>query len=376
MADNNISFDSSQIKEIHELEETTVIQDDSYFLISLEELTRKINLLTLIKAMSGDDVGENSEYKFYTTKYIQERLDEIKLLISDSESSLDEYSEKIEALKTRVDISLQKFAGAIDTLDPKFIELEEKIQEVLDEKYNELANKDVSLSLNIDNIYNELLESYNQLRSEFTYKFEQLSGVVDSSGNITDALYNSLKEQIDSLKESVNNHLSDLKSNDVNLKQMIDSLKDQNDSFNDLLNNSYYNKESIDEYIKDLYSRIKVQIISSSTIDGKKVDVDDFTDDGFYFFTSSADASNTPENNTNGLLQVINMGNGNTPVIKHIWHRYGTINKSDHMMYNRTRFNNGSWSDWVRYLTDRDIVYGTEVPSALENGQIYIQYFV
>ena len=45
-------------------------------------------------------------------------------------------------------------------------------------------------------------------------------------------------------------------------------------------------------------------------------------------------------------------------------------------MYNRTRFNNGSWSDWIRYLTDRDIVYGTEVPSALENGQIYIQYFV
>ena len=56
-------LDPSQAKKINELEETMVLKDESMFLVFADNLTRKMNFLTLIKALSGDNVGVNSEYK-------------------------------------------------------------------------------------------------------------------------------------------------------------------------------------------------------------------------------------------------------------------------------------------------------------------------
>ena len=91
-----------------------------------------------------------------------------------------------------------------------------------------------------------------------------------------------------------------------------------------------------------------------------------------YFFAQSAEASNMPPNCVNGILNVINCGNG---VIKQIFYRYGTINKNDHQMFLRTRASS-SWSDWSKVITTNDILTGTSVPAALEDGQIYLQYFL
>ena len=247
---------------------------------------------------------------------------------------------------------------------------------MINEKCNALANQDTLIINNVNEIYRELIEANQALRDEFDRKFQEITGVIDSEGNITDALYNSLKQDIDDLRNLLNNYVSDLKSNDKSFNDRITKLEQRAGIFDNTITNSYYTKQDIDNLLQQVYERIKVQIISSSTVDGKKVDADNFTEDGLYFITSTAEASNIPSGNTNGLLQVFNMGNGNTPVVKQVWHRYGTINKSDHMMYERTRFNNGIWSTWARYLTDKDIIYGTEIPTALEDGQIYIQYFV
>ena len=49
------AFDESQGKPIEKLTETMVLDDQtSYFLVSLEELTRKINLINLAKALRGE----------------------------------------------------------------------------------------------------------------------------------------------------------------------------------------------------------------------------------------------------------------------------------------------------------------------------------
>ena len=369
-------LDPSQAKKINELEETMVLKDESMFLVFADNLTRKMNFLTLIKALSGDNVGVNSEYKFYTTKYIENRLREINFAIDSTQNQFDDYTKMIERIKTKIDISIEKFDKTVNEIDPKLSELEEKLQILINEKCNALANQDTLIINNVNEIYRELIASNQALRDEFDRKFQEITGVIDSEGNITDALYNSLKQDIDDLRNLLNNYVSDLKSNDKSFNDRITKLEQRAGIFDNTITNSYYTKQDIDNLLQQVYERIKVQIISSSTVDGKKVDVDNFTEDGLYFITSTAEASNIPSGNTNGLLQVFNMGNGNTPVVKQVWHRYGTINKSDHMMYERTRFNNGTWSTWARYLTDKDIIYGTEIPTALEDGQIYIQYFV
>ena len=369
-------LDPSQAKKINELEETMVLKDESMFLVFADNLTRKMNFLTLIKALSGDDVGVNSEYKFYTTKYIENRLREINFAIDSTQNQFDDYTKMIERIKTKIDISIEKFDKTVNEIDPKLSELEEKLQILINEKCNALANQDTLIINNVNEIYRELIASNQALRDEFDRKFQEITGVIDNEGNITDALYNSLKQDIDDLRNLLNNYVSDLKSNDKSFNDRITKLEQRAGIFDNTITNSYYTKQDIDNLLQQIYERIKVQIISSSTVDGKKVNADNFTEDGLYFITSTAEASNIPSGNTNGLLQVFNMGNGNTPVVKQVWHRYGTINKSDHMMYERTRFNNGTWSTWARYLTDKDIIYGTEIPTALEDGQIYIQYFV
>ena len=369
-------LDPSQAKKINELEETMVLKDESMFLVFADNLTRKMNFLTLIKALSGDNVGVNSEYKFYTTKYIENRLREINFAIDSTQNQFDDYTKMIERIKTKIDISIEKFDKTVNEIDPKLSELEEKLQILINEKCNALANQDTLIINNVNEIYRELIASNQALRDEFDRKFQEITGVIDNEGNITDALYNSLKQDIDDLRNLLNNYVSDLKSNDKSFNDRITKLEQRAGIFDNTITNSYYTKQDIDNLLQQIYERIKVQIISSSTVDGKKVDADNFTEDGLYFITSTAEASNIPSGNTNGLLQVFNMGNGNTPVVKQVWHRYGTINKSDHMMYERTRFNNGTWSTWARYLTDKDIIYGTEIPTALEDGQIYIQYFV
>ena len=369
-------LDPSQAKKINELEETMVLKDESMFLVFADNVTRKMNFLTLIKALSGDNVGVNSEYKFYTTKYIENRLREINFAIDSTQNQFDDYTKMIERIKTKIDISIEKFDKTVNEIDPKLSELEEKLQILINEKCNALANQDTLIIHNVNEIYRELIASNQALRDEFDRKFQEITGVIDNEGNITDALYNSLKQDIDDLRNLLNNYVSDLKSNDKSFNDRITKLEQRAGIFDNTITNSYYTKQDIDNLLQQIYERIKVQIISSSTVDGKKVDADNFTEDGLYFITSTAEASNIPSGNTNGLLQVFNMGNGNTPVVKQIWHRYGTINKSDHMMYERTRFNNGIWSTWARYLTDKDIIYGTEIPTALEDGQIYIQYFV
>lgn len=369
-------LDPSQAKKINELEETMVLKDESMFLVFADNLTRKMNFLTLIKALSGDNVGVNSEYKFYTTKYIENRLREINFAIDSTQNQFDDYTKMIERIKTKIDISIEKFDKTVNEIDPKLSELEEKLQILINEKCNALANQDTLIINNVNEIYRELIEANQALRDEFDRKFQEITGVIDNEGNITDALYNSLKQDIDDLRNLLNNYVSDLKSNDKSFNDRITKLEQQAGIFDNTITNSYYTRQDIDNLLQQIYERIKVQIISSSTVDGKKVDADNFTEDGLYFITSTAEASNIPSGNTNGLLQVFNMGNGNTPVVKQVWHRYGTINKSDHMMYERTRFNNGTWSTWARYLTDKDIIYGTEIPTALEDGQIYIQYFV
>ena len=369
-------LDPSQAKKINELEETMVLKDESMFLVFADNLTRKMNFLTLIKALSGDNVGVNSEYKFYTTKYIENRLREINFAIDSTQNQFDDYTKMIERIKTKIDISIEKFDKTVNEIDPKLSELEEKLQILINEKCNALANQDTLIINNVNEIYRELIAANQALRDEFDRKFQEITGVIDNEGNITDALYNSLKQDIDDLRNLLNNYVSDLKSNDKSFNDRITKLEQRAGIFDNTITNSYYTKQDIDNLLQQIYERIKVQIISSSTVDGKKVNADNFTEDGLYFITSTAEASNIPSGNTNGLLQVFNMGNGNTPVVKQVWHRYGTINKSDHMMYERTRFNNGTWSTWARYLTDKDIIYGTEIPTALEDGQIYIQYFV
>lgn len=79
--------------------------------------------------------------------------------------------------------------------------------------------------------------------------------------------------------------------------------------------------------------------------------LDDYKTNGKYFFSGSYTPINIPYG-SNGILIVIN--NGNEDVIKQIWTRQGTPNSNDHMTSIRV-YAADTWSNWTRFITDKDI---------------------
>ena len=133
-------YDEEQAKKIYELEETMVLDDQTaYFLVSCENLTRKINLLSLAKALNGDETSENKELKFYSTSYLDNKVKEMYTSINSMGSHFDEYSNIIEKLQTKIDTSMERFQNIVNSIDPKLAELETKLQAYVDDKCDTLV---------------------------------------------------------------------------------------------------------------------------------------------------------------------------------------------------------------------------------------------
>lgn len=372
-------FDSDQGKPIEELEETMVLKDeDSYFLVSTENLTKKINLLSLIKMMCGDENSENKEFKFYSTSYLDNKVLEILQTINELGSQFDDYTEMIENLKTKIDTSISSFENIVNQIDPKLEDLENRLQQIINEKCNQLAQEHIVINNNINRIEQEYQEADNSILEYVKKQFEELFDQIQEGGDISDQMFAVLQAAIEQLRSDLSSIKKTLEAKDTELENRIIALENSLKDIDQNISNYFYNKEEIDELLKDIYKRITVQIISAATDSmGRPNDLNNYIEDGLYMFTMSANAANLPGGSVNGILWTINCGNGDVPAIKQLYFRYGTLNKNDHNIYVRSRMGtDATWSEWAKVLTTKDIIYGTSVPTNLENGQIYLQYFI
>lgn len=366
-------YDESQGKPIESLVETMILDDEtSYFLTTLDDVTRKINLLNIAKALSGDEEGENSEFKFYTTKAIKEQLIQVYSEISSIEGLYEQYNKILESLRTSVDTSLRKLELTVNNIDPKIKEMYDKVVKEFESNFNDLANQDNKITLRINDIYSELSEADLEIIKRFDTKFNELTGMVDSSGDLADSLFNILNEELTTTKNRITSIYNELKSQDASLTRRIRDLEAATGSSMNMFGH-YYTQTQVDNKLKEIYEKFKVKVISSPTDSSNaNQNLNNYTESGMYFFTQTANAANLPSGCVNGILFVIDCTGG---ITKQIFYRYGTINTNDHQMFIRTRGSN-VWSDWARVLTTKDIIYGTSVPTSLENGQIYLQYFL
>lgn len=78
-------------------------------------------------------------------------------------------------------------------------------------------------------------------------------------------------------------------------------------------------------------------------------DLNDYTEEGVYVFSSSYTPTNIPAG-SNGWLVVLG---GVNNYIKQIWYRWGTPGTNDQQTYVRTGTASG-WGEWASYLTSRD----------------------
>ena len=115
------------------------------------------------------------------------------------------------------------------------------------------------------------------------------------------------------------------------------------------------NKEILTQnYANDITvgGKINNTHIGTVIVSTANTDLNNYTDNGYYFFSASVTPTNIPAG-VNGWLEVIKSSASNT--VKQIWYRFGTVNSNDYQTFIRTCIA-GTWGNWVRLATmEKDV---------------------
>ncbi len=163
-----------------------------------------------------------------------------------------------------------------------------------------------------------------------------------------------------------------LKAGDICQTLGLNTKGDGNTGLYNIVNDSSlvadnYNIFNLNNQLKAVRISEKHDTIYVTT---KNTDLNDYLEDGTYFFDSFHTPLNIPDG-VNGFLKVLK----GDVFIKQIWYRAGTPGTNDHQTFIRTKSGNINWSEWKRYITDKDVnVYGV-APYGGKNA-VWKQYFV
>lgn len=121
-------------KRIEELLEVTRISDDSYFLVSEQDLTRKITLTYLRNAFNGDDATENLNNVYYSVEKANEIHDHIYDEINKLNTKVDNLSDRMDNIYNDFGADLSDFKNYVEEmraeLDARLKIVEDKLKNV------------------------------------------------------------------------------------------------------------------------------------------------------------------------------------------------------------------------------------------------------
>ena len=125
-------------KRIEELLEVTHISDDSYFLVSETDLTRKITLVYLRNAFNGDTATENLNNLYYSVEKTNELFDHVWNDIGKINTRIDGIEDRVNNINNDLGADISDFRNYVDQI------------------YQELKLADEELNNKIDNVEQEL----------------------------------------------------------------------------------------------------------------------------------------------------------------------------------------------------------------------------
>ena len=141
-------------KRIEKLLEVTHISDDSFFLVSETDLTRKITLTYLRNAFNGDIATDNLNNLYYSVEKINELFGHVW-------DDIDKINTKMDSLEDRIN-NIYNDLGA-DISDFK---------NYVDQIYAELKLADQNLNTKIDNVNQQLNNKIDQVEQELDQRLQ------------------------------------------------------------------------------------------------------------------------------------------------------------------------------------------------------------
>lgn len=149
-------------KRIEELLEVTKISDDSYFLVSESDLTRKITLTYLRNAFNGDTATEGLNNLYYSVEKINELLGHVWDDIDKINTKLDNFEDRINNIYNDLGGDLSDFKNYVAQI------------------YAELKLADQNLNTKIDNVNESLTNEINRVENDFLEFKEETEGNISS----------------------------------------------------------------------------------------------------------------------------------------------------------------------------------------------------
>lgn len=323
-------------KQIYELFETSKLDLNSALIINTSTReTKRISFKAFINNLKGD--GTDPSNSFYTK-------DDTDILLSGMRNTLNQnirsFSQTIEEIRTSYD-DITKNVSLIST----------QVNTKLDSFSTQIENNNSEVT-SVRNYVTQIVEKSNDTYSKkeidqlFTTINSKLSGLYTTTQ--VDNIVNPLKTQIEILQKKITN----------------------------IENTSTGSSSGSSSSSGGTAEGLSINYINSGSIN-----LNSYTTAKIFYISSAVSMINAPNNCKDGWLIVLpNQGTGETSTgsiyVKQIFLKSGTVNTDDYEIYVRTRINStSSFSKWTKMITAKDIIVGSEIPTTLEEGQIYLQYF-
>lgn len=127
-------------KRIEELLEVTHISDDSYFLVSETDLTRKITLTYLRNAFNGDTATDRLNNLFYSVEKVNELLNHVWDDISKINTKIDGLEDRINNIYNDFGSDLSDFKNYVNQIYAELKLADQNLDARIKVVENKLAN--------------------------------------------------------------------------------------------------------------------------------------------------------------------------------------------------------------------------------------------
>lgn len=171
-------------KRIEELLEITRISDDSFFLVSETDLTRKITLTYLRNAFNGDEATDNLNNLYYSVEKINELLDHIWDDIGKINTKIDNIEERINNIYNDLGADLSEFKKYVEQIYAELKLADENLDNKIDNVNTTVNNKidqvNRNLTTKIDQVNTNLTNKINQVQSDLSDEINRVETELDA----------------------------------------------------------------------------------------------------------------------------------------------------------------------------------------------------
>lgn len=197
-------------KRIEELLEIAKISASSFFLVSDNDLTRKITLTNLRNAFCGDTSTENLNNVFFSVEKINELLDHIYDDISKINTKMDSFEDRINNMYNDIGAELSEFIKKVESMYAELKLADSNLQASINNTKTELTNlinsKYDDMSELIDQVKNELNQTIQSTKTELSNKIDTVnSNLVQKITQVESTLNSKITSTKTELQQSINN---------------------------------------------------------------------------------------------------------------------------------------------------------------------------